>query len=370
MARTYKKPDYVLLAINSLLMVLGILILSSASASISQERFGSSFYFLNHQLIFGLVPGLIIGFLAFKINLSLLKKWALVLFSINLILLAMVFLPKLGSGFRGTARWLNLGFFSFQPAEFLKLTLILYWASWWSSKVKKGVQKTNLTLIPFLITTGIISLLLVLQPDISSLGIIIFIATLMYFLAETPLWHNILILLIEVSSFFALIKIAPYRAARLSVFLNPETDPMGIGYQLKQALITVGSGGISGVGLGLSRQKFGLLPNLPESISDSIFALFAEEMGFIGSCVLILLFLAFFWRSIKMAKNCKDRFSQFLVTGIGSWITLQAFINIGSMIGIIPLTGIPLPFISYGGSALISELIGVGLILNISQNKI
>jgi len=367
MQRVSSQPDYILLGISAILLVLGILILSSVSSVLSQERFGSSFYLLKHQLIFGLIPGLVLGFVAFKINLSFLKKWTPALLLINMVLLGMVFLPTIGSGFRGTARWLEIGPISFQPAEFLKLTLILYWASWFDSRIDE-MKKSNLTLVVFFIIMGLTSLLLILQPDISTLGIIAFVATLMYFLAHTPVWHNFLIILAEVAAFLALINLAPYRAARLSVFLNPETDPMGVGYQLKQALITVGSGGISGVGLGLSRHKFGLLPELPEAISDSIFALFAEETGFIGSSILVLLFLLFFWRSLEIAKNSKSKFGRFLAAGISCWIILQAFVNIGSMIGIIPLTGIPLPFISYGGSALISELVGVGLLFNISKN--
>lgn len=161
-----------------------------------------------------------------------------------------------------------------------------------------------------------------------------------------------------------LIKLAPYRAARLLVFLKPEIDPMGIGYQIKQALIAVGSGGISGLGLGMSQQRLGFLP---QSISDSIFAILAEETGFIGCLILIFLFLIFLWRGFEIAKVSQNKFSQLAALGITSWITLQALTNIGSMIGILPLTGIPLPFISYGGSALVSELAGVGILLNISK---
>ncbi|KPJ71451.1 hypothetical protein AMJ50_02085 [Parcubacteria bacterium DG_74_3] len=365
-----RKPDYILLGVSLILIAFGILILSSASASISQERFGQSYYFLNHQLLFGLLPGVILGFLAFKIELSFLKKQAPILILINLFLMLMVFLPWTGSSFRGGTRWLTLGPISFQPSEFLKLGAIIYWASWLTSPKKdlflsrKKTKTQNFLLIPFLIITGLIGLLLIFQPDISTLGIIVFVSTLIYFWADTPFWHTVFIILIGLACLFALVKLAPYRLSRFSVFFNPDIEPMGIGYQIKQALITIGSGRISGVGLGLSRQKSGFLP---QSMSDSIFAILAEETGFLGGATLIFLFLIFLWRSFKVALSNKDAFSQLLGAGISSWIILQAFINIGSMIGIIPLTGIPLPFVSYGGSALTNELIGLGLLLNISK---
>jgi len=305
---------------------------------------------------------------------------------INLVLLAIVFLPGSkflvgGTVLGGAARWINLGSISFQPAEFLKLTFILYLAAWLTSRTpqragggqsekkftpldSKHLTGFSTTLAAFLIVIGLISLLLIFQPDISTLGVIILVATLIYFLAGTPLWHNILIILIGGGGLLSLIKLAPYRFARLLVFLKPEIDPMGIGYQLKQALIAVGSGGIFGLGLGMSRQKFGFLP---QSISDSIFAIFSEETGFIGSLILITLFLIFLWRGFRIGKITQDRFSQLTALGITSWIIIQAFVNIGSMIGILPLTGIPLPFISYGGSALVAELVGIGILLNISK---
>jgi cell division protein FtsW len=164
---------------------------------------------------------------------------------------------------------------------------------------------------------------------------------------------------------YVLIQIAPYRLSRLAVFLNPDLDPLGQGYQIKQALIGIGSGGIFGVGLGLSFQKFGVLP---EPISDSIFAIFAEEVGFIGAILLIVLFAAFAQRSFTVARRSKERFAQLAALGIAAWITMQAFINMGAMIGLLPLTGIPLPFISYGGSALLSEMLALGVLLNISKH--
>ena len=366
-----KRPDYILLGVVFTLMILGILILANVSAPLSLERFGNTYYFLNHQLLFGLFPGLILAFLVFRIRLDLLKKWAPILLLINLILLVLVFLPGIGFEFRGASRWLNLGPFSFQPSEFLKLTFILYLAAWLAgptSHQKFGggelMWRYSHTLLAFLILLGTISLLLVFQPDISTLGIIILIAGLMYFLARTPIWESFLMISIVAASLFSLIKLAPYRLARLSVLFNPETDPMGIGYQIKQALIAVGSGGIFGLGLGMSRMKFGFLP---QSISDSIFPIFAEETGFIGSTILIFLFLVFLWRGFRIGKLSQDKFSQLTVWGITSWICLQSFINIGAMIKVLPLTGIPLPFISYGGSALVTELVGVGILLNISK---
>lgn len=370
-ARNRSRPDYILAGVTAVLLVLGILILTGVSAAFSHEKFGSSYYFLNHQLLYGLVPGIILAFLASRIRLDILKKWAPILLLINLVLLAMVFLPKVGSAFGGAARWINLGIVSFQPSEFLKLTFILYLACWLAARTEKtDLRKRRIdfsqTLIAFLIVIGLISLFLIFQPDISTLLIILVSAGLMYFLAGTTFWHSIFLVLIGVGGLLTLIKLAPYRLARILVFLNPQTDPMGMGYQIKQALIAVGSGGISGQGLGMSQLKFGFLPH---SVSDAIFAIFAEETGFIGSFFLIFLFLMFLWRGFKAGKLSQDKFSNLAALGITSWIVFQGFVNIGAMTGILPLSGVPLPFISYGGSALVAELIGVGILLNISKAR-
>ena len=369
MVKSNNHPDFILLGTLLVLLILGILILASVSASISQEKFGNTYYFLNHQIVFGLLPGIILAFLAYKISLNILKKIAPVLLLINLVLMAMVFLPKIGSALGGATRWLNLGPVSFQPSEILKLTFTLYLAAWLSvrtSHQKKivGVDFSQ-TLIAFLFVIGIIGVLFYFQSDVSTLGIISLTAAVMYFLSGTPLWHSILIILIGTGGLALLIKLAPYRLNRLLAFIKPELDPMGITYQIKQALIAIGSGGIFGLGLGMSRQKFGFLPH---PMSDSIFAIFAEETGFAGSLILILLFLIFLWRIVKIAKKSSDKFAQLACFGIGFWISLQAFINLGSMMGILPLSGIPLPFISHGGSHLVVEMIGVGIILNTSKH--
>lgn len=286
-------------------------------------------------------------------------------------MVGMVLLPEIGTTFRGSSRWLSLGPISFQPTEFLKLTFILYLSAWLAGRTEKissrKKEKTfNETFLVFLIVIGLVSFFLIRQPDIGTLGVIFLTAMAMYFSANTPVWHSVLLTISAAGGLLILIKTAPYRLNRILVFLNPDLDPMGKSWQIKQSLIAVGSGGLLGLGLGMSRQKFGFLPH---SVSDAIFAIFAEETGFIGVSILIFLFLVFLWRGFKIAKASHDKFSQFAALGITCWIVIQGFINTGALIGILPLTGIPLPFISYGGSALVAELLGIGVLLNISRSS-
>ena len=360
MRRHKHKFDYFLAAIVGILLITGILILASVSASFSQEKFGRTTYYLFHQFLWGILPGVVLGFIAFKIKISFFKKWAWVLVFLNLILMILVFIPGLGIISGGAPRWLNLSFATFQPSEILKLTFIFYLSAWLSSRDKKASL-----LMPFLLVLGVVVVLLTLQSDISTLAVIITIALLMYFSANTPLWHTMIAFLICSGGILALIKFVPYRMKRILVFLDPKIDPMGMGYQINQILIAIGSGGITGLGLGMSSQKFGFIP---QTMADSIFAIFAEETGFIGCLVLVSLFILLFWRGLRIAKKSQDKFSKLMAIGISSWICIQAFVNIAAMISILPLTGIPLPFISYGGSHLIGEMIAIGLLLNISKS--
>jgi cell division protein FtsW len=372
MLAIFKKVDLALLGATFALLIFGILMLASVSASESQENFGNTFYYLNHQLVNVLV-GLGLGFFLFKINLNLLKKWAPFFLVGTLVLMLLVFFPKIGVSAGGATRWLNLGFTSFQPSELLKLTFILYLASWLNTRLAYKNRLSDIkekgfgqTFIAFLVVLAIIGVFLFLQPDVSTFIIIVLVAVILYFLAQTPFWHIVVLFLMGIGGLASLAPIAPYRLKRILVFLHPETDPMGIGYQVKQALITVGSGGIFGLGLGMSQQKFGFLP---AAMTDSIFAITAEETGFFGCLMLIGIFLIFFWRGFKIGKNSKDNFQKLTAFGITSWILIQTLINISSMVGLFPLAGIPLPFFSYGGSAIITELMGVGILLNISKNK-
>lgn len=343
-----------------LLICLGIITLISSSIPFSQAKFGDPFYLFKKQITVALIPGLILCFVFYKIPLSFLRKYAFLIFIINLILLSFVFFPKVSQSIGGAKRWVKIGPISFQPSEFLKLSFILYFSVWLASKTKKRE-----ILFGFLLISAILSIFLIFQPDISTLGLIMMVGFLMYFASGTSLWHNILIGILGFCFLFLLIQLAPYRIARFSLFLNQNLDPLGIGYQLKQSLIAIGSGGIKGLGFGLSRQKFGFLPS---SFSDTIFAVFAEETGFIGSSILISLYIFLFYQGLKITKELReDIFSKLASLGIVSWVTLQAFIHIGSTIGILPLTGIPLPFVSYGGSAFLAEMIGMGILLNISK---
>jgi len=354
-----RKPNFILAICSGLLIILGFIIITGVSMTFSHKLFGTSFKYLFHQILYGFIPGLILGAIAYFIDLKLVKKLSLIIIIGSLILMTLVFIPGLGTKLGGARRWINLGPIALQPSEFLKLGFIIYFASWLSSK-----KKTKELLIPMLAILGVISALLLSQPDMSTLVVIGGVAIIMYFCSQRPLWETGVLVLGGISGLLLLIKMAPYRLNRLLLFLKPNEQPLGMGYQLKQALIAVGSGGIIGTGLGLSIQKYGFLP---EPMTDSIFAVYAEETGFIGCIILLLLYLIFIWQAFRIAQNIKDGFLKLLVIGITSWIIIQTFVNIGAIIGILPLTGIPLPFISYGSSHLVMELIALGLLLNISK---
>ncbi len=359
------KPDLVLLASIFLIIFWGFLILASVSITISQKYFDNSFHFLIHQIVFGLLPGLILGFIAYKIDLKIIRKYALVLVIIAILLMVLIFMPKIGSSSGGARRWVSLFGLKFQPSEFLKLAFIIYLAAWLTKHKKEKKSFLNFFL-PMIVILGVVCVLLIMQPDISTLGVIVAVALIMYFIAETPIWHTLVLAFSGVAALLILIKTAPYRLERMLVFLNPGTQPLGSGYQFNQSLIAVGSGRITGQGLGLSVQKSSFLP---QPMTDTIFAVLAEETGFIGACILVILFLIFIWQGFNIARKSKGDFLKLMAIGIVLWLTIQAFVNIGAIIGILPLTGIPLPLVSYGSSHILVELTALGLLLNISKQK-
>ncbi len=311
------------------------------------------------------MPGFVLLFLVQKINYHWWKKVAVPLFFLAIISLILVFIPGLGTSLHGASRWLNLGPVSFQPTEFMKLTIVLYLALWLESRSKR-LENYKEGLVPFMGIIVLIGFLIMKQPDMGSLGLIVLVSMIMFFASGVPLRFMFYLFIGGGLLTFILIKLEPYRMNRLTSFLNPSLDPQGIGYQINQALIAVGTGGLFGLGLGHSRQKFNYLP---EPVGDSVFAIIGEEIGLIGAGVVVVIFVLFALRGLKIAKNAPDMFARLVAVGITFWVVFQAFINIMAIIGLIPLTGIPLPFISYGATSLIFILTGVGILLNISKHS-
>jgi len=360
--RDLNKIRYWIAALSLILLLIGLFVLTTTSAPSALSKYGNSFYYLKRQILYGVIPGLILGLIAFKIPLEKFRRLIPYVFMANLLLLILLFLPYFGSVLGGSRRWLAIGPISFQPTELLKVSFILYFAHLAATFTKKlEYRRLFIVFICLIIAIGI---LMISQPDLSTFGVITAIGLAMYFCSGMPIGNIVLILTTVALSFVLLMRFSNYRLARLLTFLNPENASLAAGYQIKQMLYAIGSGGLFGLGLGLSRQKFGFLPH---SISDSIFAIIAEETGFFGVVIIIALFTVLVWMILCLAFNHKDSFRQLLAVGIGSWIAVQAFIHIAANIGLIPLTGMPLPFISYGGSALASQFIGLGLLLNGSK---
>ncbi|MFA6131722.1 MAG: putative lipid II flippase FtsW [Patescibacteria group bacterium] len=365
-AKNAHSIDYRFLIIVGVLLLFGFIMLASASGPLGYARQnGDSLFYVKHQLILGLIPGLFGLYVTSRIPYTFWKKNAPLLLGVTLILLVLVFIPGIGSDFGTSHSWLNIfGLFSIQPAEIAKLTFLFYLAAWLEKRGTYGVKDFHGGFLPFIFILGSVALLIILQPDIGTLSIIAATAVVVYFVAGASLAHVGVLFLGGLAAFGLLIAVAPYRAARFTTFLYPELDPQGVGYHINQALLAIGSGGFFGLGYGHSRQKF---EYLPEVSGDSIFAVIAEEMGFVFAALLVVLFFWFFSRAIKIAKNSPDAFGKYVVIGIATWLTLQAFVNIGSMVGILPMTGVTLPFISYGGTSLAISLAAIGVVLNVSR---
>lgn len=360
---TRRKPDYILLITLTIIIFIGLAALFSASVVESQKDFGDIYAYFYHQLIWGLGFGLALAFLVYKIPYRKWRMFALPILLTAIFSLLLVFIPSLSSEAGGARRWINLSGFSFQPAELAKLGSIIYLAAWFEGR--QAVNKRwSEGFVPFLIVVGVLSVLIILQPDVGTLGVIALTAMFMYFLAGASLAQVATIIFFGAGLLFVLVKTAPYRAERIMAFFNISVDPLGISYQINQALLAIGSGGLLGLGLGKGIQKYSFLP---EPMKDSIFAVWSEEMGFIGGVVLIVAFLLLGFCGLRIARKAPDKFGRYLAAGIVFCIMSQAFINIGSMLGLIPLTGIPLPLVSYGGSSMVVTLMGMAMLLNISK---
>lgn len=359
-----EKTSILFLGSTVLLVLLGLALMANSSIPISQANFGESYYYLRHQLIFGVGLGIIVLIIASRIKFSWLKKMALPAITAAAILLALVFAPGIGYGAGGAKRWLNILGASFQPSELSKLALIIYLAYWLESKKEK--IKNPMLILPLLFWAGLIGGLILLEPDYGTFIIIGLIALGMYFASGAKYKTILAAMLIGLVALTALIIIEPYRRDRVLSFLNPQKDIIGKSYQHNQALIAIGSGGIFGRGLGKGIQKYSYLP---ETIGDSVFAITAEELGLVGAAGVLLLYLVWILSGLKIASKSNSLFAQYLSMGIVIWIGGQTFINILGILGLMPFTGIPVPFLSYGGTAMVTELAAVGLVLNVAKRQ-
>ncbi|MCI0680091.1 putative lipid II flippase FtsW [bacterium] len=355
--------DKFFLTLVVLLVSGGFFIFSSASLGLLARGSIAVGGLVFNQFFLGIVLGGFFLFLFSRIHYTMWRKYAFYLFLGGIILTAGVFIPSLGFEHGGATRWIHIGTFSFQPAEFLKFGAAAYAAAWFSWVKAKG-ETVRHGLVPIAAMIGIVGVLLIMQPDT---GTFIVMASMFLgvYLANGCKWRHFLVLIGALcAGLLVLLFMKPYLMDRMMTFINPEDDPLGSSYQIQQSLIAVGSGAFTGRGFGQSIQKFNFLP---EPIGDSIFAVAAEEFGFIGTSFIIAVFVLFAYRGFYIARHAPDRFSRLFVSGIVILIVLQSFINMASMLGVFPLTGVPLLFISHGGTAMMMALAEVGVILGVSR---
>lgn len=372
-------PDWLILTLTLLLVFLGLLIIADASAVVAQIDFGDQFYYVKRQafwLVISLSLMIIISLIDYR-KLKPFTPWFLVLAIIPLIL---VLIPGLGEKRLGAQRWLGVGQFGFQPSELAKLALIVWGASFFDNllvPVKRKIVTINEKLTsrqvnsrpiwPFWLVLVLLAFLVMLEPDLGTTIVIVATGFCLAFLAETPAWKIMVFSFLGLGIGLLLIIASPYRQERLLTFLNPSRDPQGASYHTQQILIALGSGGLFGQGIGQGRQKYAYLP---EVVTDSIFAVVGEELGFLGASALVFLLAALSLACLRLSSKAPDRFGQLICAGVGTLIGIQTIINLGAIVGIFPLTGIPLPLISYGGSSLIVCLVGLGLVLSVSRCRI
>lgn len=362
-ARKSNPPDYGFLGLLGAVLLIGLVMLTSASGPASFQKFNDSYWFLKHQLLYGLAPGALLFWLFWRIDYRFWRTLAPQLLLVSVVLLVIVFIPGVGADWGTSRSWVQLGPFSFQPAEIVKLTFLLYVAAWMEHRGETTVATTE-GILPFFAAFGVIALLMMLQPDLGSLLVIGSIAFTVYFTAGASWTHIAALAGLGAAGLFVIVKSAPYRAARLMTFLHPELDPLGRGYHINQAYLAIGSGGLFGLGLGHSRQKYAALP---EVVGDSIFAVMGEELGLILTLAVLALFWFFLRKCLEIARRAPDPFSRFISAGVTGWIFSQFMFNVGSMVGILPITGLPMPFVSYGGTSLAVLLGAMGIMANISS---
>jgi len=355
-------PDYILIGAVFVVIIFGLVMLSSASAAKAYLDFHSTYYYFNHQL-FGLGVGLVAFFFFSRLDYKILQDFAFWFLLISIFLLILVFIPGLSASYGKARSWINVFGYSLQPSEFVKISFLLYLSAW-LDKRGTSLKDWNVGIGPFVFVLGFIGVLMLLQPDFGTLFIIGFTSLIVYYVGGGSKKHIAYILLFSVIGFIAMVNMRPYQMDRIKCMMDPGYSPDDICFQINQSLIAVGSGGFWGRGFGESRQKFSYLP---EVSSDSIFAIIGEETGMLFGVILLFFYFVVFYRGVLIAKKAPDGYGRILAIGIVTWISVQAVINIGGIINLMPMTGVPLPLISYGGSAMLASLIAIGILVNISK---
>lgn len=365
MAAKLGKVDKPFLFISIALIVGGFFIFSSASLALLAKEYSNYSSIAFSQTVLGLFMGTVALILASRIEVAVWRKLAFFILLTAIIINILVLVPGIGLEHAGARRWIVLGPVSFQTSEILKLTFILYFAAW-AAGVKDKIKTFKHGFLPLVILFAISSGLLLLQPDTDNLMMIIISGLAMFVVAGGRWRHVFLIIFAGLVGIALLAFMRPYVMQRLTTFLNPQTDTQGASYQVRQSLIAIGSGGMFGRGFGQSVQKF---TYLPEPVGDSVFAVAAEEFGLVGSVSLLLAFVLFSIRGLKIASQTTAVFPRLITVGIVIMIVFQAFVNIGAMLGVVPLSGITLPFVSHGGTSLFITFLEVGIVLSVSRNK-
>jgi len=352
----------VLLLLSVGLTFIGVIMVLSASTVTGLERSGTPWYFLQRQGMWALL-GLGVMLLVMRIDYRDVARSAPVLMAITAVLLVLVLVPSIGNSVNGARRWIVVGPLTIQPSEFAKLALALFCSSLLARRAHL-VHDHRSVLAPILIVSLGLALLVLLEPSQGSATIIVAMAMMLMFLSGVSVWSLGTVSLGLMGAFAALALFTPYRRARLLSWSDPFADPDGAGYQTVQSLVGIANGGVDGVGLGAGRAKWGFLP---EAHTDFIFSVVAEELGFIGGCVLILFYVFLGLFGVRVAMTAPDRLGMLIVGGITSGIVLQAFINIGAAVNVLPISGVTLPFVSMGGSSLVVNLAGMGVVLNVAR---
>lgn len=362
-----QKPNFKLVLLAVVLSIFGLIMIDSASSVVAYEEFKgvNNHYYICHQAV-SLIVGLVLMSFFSNLDYLNLKKFSLPLILANIIILILVFIPGVGIEAKGAQRWINLGFTTLQPSELLKITFIVYLSAWLDSR-SDYLGSIRGALIPFISMLAVIAFLIIKQPDLGTLTIIISTSMFLFYASGAPKWQIGSLALFFFTVFLIFVRSAQYRWERLMTFLNPSSQTLDQGYHINQAFIAVGQGGFWGRGFAQSFQK---MRYLPETHTDSIFAIIAEELGFFRSSLVILGFVYLFVLGLRISQKAPDAFGRLLALGLTISIVIQAFVNIAAMLGVVPLTGVTLPFISFGGTSLVITFIQIGILLNISKNEV